>query len=125
MNNRIMELIISATLGGLITGVVAPTLGEWLRGFFNSHHTNNRKKKHKEKIIDVLRYHVPEITEMGVNFDRINFEVFKGKRKDYTLELLMELYREGRVDKYELKSNDIVLPLWAYRQAHTIKRIVE
>ncbi len=127
MGANVSDLIISAALGGLVTGIVVPTLGEWLKGYFNGFHANNRRKKRKEKIIGVLRYVQPEITEKGVMIEGIYKEVFKGEQKkksmNYLLDLLMELHREGRVKKYVIVSNGVEHQYWEYSHAPIEKKV--
>jgi hypothetical protein len=123
IKSSVTELIISAALGGVFTGVVAPTLGEWLRGFFNGFHANKRKAKHKRKILDILRYPDPETTSKGVMFRGISQKMFNGKRNDYVFELLMELHHEGRVIRLSIVVDSVEHEVWQYRHAE-LQRVI-
>jgi hypothetical protein len=118
VKSSFIELLISASIGGLITGVIVPTLGEWLRGFFNGFHAARRRKKDKEKIINLLRFTEPEVTSKSTSTRGMNYNLYKRRDKEgYIYELLMELNREGRIGKVKVYVDGKLEEHWFYKHA--------
>lgn len=116
MNSSIYELIVAAALGGVVTGIIVPTVGEWLRGFFNGFHANNRRKKEKMKAIDYIRQQ-SDFDDIALNnptTSSIHETIFPRKKIGYVFELLHELQREGRISITYVSNNNSQNETWHY-----------
>lgn len=115
MESKLYELVASAAIGGLITGIIVPTLGEWLRGFFNGHHAAKKRKKDKEHIVDFIREHTSyddPASDPGTEF--IRSKLFPRRKFGAVYELLMELNREGRIRLVTIHDRTTEYEVWCY-----------
>jgi hypothetical protein len=114
MNSSILELVISASIGGLITGVFVPTLGEWLKGFFNGYHATKRRKRDKEITIDFIRDSCYSDDFLTYPTTRTIHDKLFRKKIGYAFELLYELQREERISLTNINGVHGKTESWGY-----------
>jgi hypothetical protein len=116
MNSSISELIASAAVGGIITGIIVPTMGEWLRGFFNGYHANKRRNRDKLKVVDFIRSQSDPDDDALSNptTSQIHTKLFPRKKFGYVYELLHELQREERISITYVNTENWQNETWHY-----------
>jgi hypothetical protein len=116
LNSSISELIASAAVGGIITGIIVPTVGEWLKGYFNGYHATKKRNRDKLITIDFIRTQSdPDDSALSnPTTNQIQSKLFPRKKFGYVYELLHELQREGRINVTYVNTENWRNETWHY-----------